>query len=113
MVTKLTCSASLLAAVALLVQGCSDSSSHSAPAVPPTVEARAIDGSNNNQTTTFKSCKSGTKTSDGNLTGCCSTTGNASLDFGCPGLNDSAKVTMRVNATQSNACTAYTLDYHY
>lgn len=51
MVTKLTCSASLLAAVALLVQGCSDSSSHSAPAVPPTVEARAIDGSNNNQTT--------------------------------------------------------------
>ena len=68
---------------------------------------------NNNQTTTFKSCKSGTKTSDGNLTGCCSTTGNASLDFGCPGLNDSAKVTMRVNATQSNACTAYTLDYHY
>ena len=66
--------------------------------------------------TVLQGCKSGTVESiQGGLKGCCITApGEVEADHDCTGTptdNDSAEVFVRV--TEANACTTYTIDYHF
>ncbi|MBL8716214.1 MAG: hypothetical protein JNL79_09475 [Myxococcales bacterium] len=74
--------------------------------------ARCIDGS-----TAFKSCKKGTPiTLSGGEQGCCGEGGaNAQIEHSCTlvGTDDSATVSMRVDAPGATTCTPYKVDYHF
>ncbi len=74
--------------------------------------ARCLDGS-----TAFKSCKKGTTiTLSGGEQGCCGEGGtNAQIEHSCTlvGTDDSATVSMRIDAPGATACTSYKVDYHF
>ena len=76
------------------------------------VFARCNDGS-----TAFKSCKKGTAiTLSSGEQGCCGEGGaSAEVEHSCTlvGTDDSATVSMRVDAPGATACTPYKVDYHF
>ncbi|MCC6897902.1 MAG: hypothetical protein IT377_02945 [Polyangiaceae bacterium] len=61
------------------------------------------------------SCTSGTpSTSPGGRPGCCVPAGGkVDLSLDCSGWADDATIYIRVDQGASNACTAYSVDYHY
>ncbi|MCK6536353.1 MAG: hypothetical protein L6Q84_25575, partial [Polyangiaceae bacterium] len=61
------------------------------------------------------SCSSGTpSTSPGGRPGCCVPAGGkVDLSLDCTGWTDDATIYVRVDQGAANACTAYSVDYHY
>jgi hypothetical protein len=60
------------------------------------------------------SCPMGsTAATDGDLKGCCSTTGFVVEDLDCTGASDDADVYIRVKAIATDACESYSITYHY
>jgi hypothetical protein len=61
------------------------------------------------------SCSAGqSATSPGGHAGCCTPSGGTvTLDVNCSGLSDDSTVYIRVDQPTTNACTPYSVDFHY
>ena len=58
-------------------------------------------------------CPNGTTADmDGELAGCCATSG-FTVDLDCTGISDDANIYIRVKATSSGVCESYSMSYHY